>query len=246
MDIKLLKTEYKKILEKVTDPHYSFTDDKYSGVFLPVNFNEYNSSSPKIMIVGRETAGWNTKNNKNLMKRIVQNNKAGSLDNIIDEATGRYSWHLLDGPKGKLKTKHKSHFKRYYCNVAKEMGISPYSMIYANLFAWDYDNKSPLIRPKDELSKISNLSLQLLATQIKLFNPDYIIFATGRRGIDSLIKQLFEEHFNGYKTEHVIPRKLWEFTSAEKRCFRIAHPRAQHGHSRFRAEVIDKIKKYSL
>ena len=75
-------------------------------------------------------------------------------------------------------------------------------MIYANVFAWDYDKKSPLNRPPAEFEKIKHISIQLLEAQIRYFKPVYIVFATGYR-VDNVIKELFNTHFNGYRTVFV-------------------------------------------
>ncbi|SQE43747.1 Uncharacterised protein [Escherichia coli] len=54
---------YKRILQEVDAQSFNLNEDKYSGVFLPVPFEEYWHSPVKIMLVGRETAGlkWSTK-----------------------------------------------------------------------------------------------------------------------------------------------------------------------------------------
>tara|TARA_R110001592_G_scaffold66617_1_gene204533 strand:+ start:8679 stop:9434 length:756 start_codon:yes stop_codon:yes gene_type:complete len=245
MNIEILKESYHKTLSKVNSEDFEFIEDKYSGVFLPYYFEEYEEANPKIMIVGRETSGWNTNNNKNTLKRIIDKNANNSLNDIIEESLSRYSWHLRNSPDGKIKTKHSSKFQHYYNKVSKELNISPKSMIYANLFAWDYNKKSPLERSDVELQKITDISLELLATQIKFFKPNYIIFATGYSRVDPLIKKLFEIHFDGHETIRVNPKKIWEFKAANTKCFRIAHPRAQHGHAAYRKEVIEIIKKSS-
>lgn len=59
-----LFNDYATILSDLKISSFNLEEDKYSGVFLPVPFDEYWSSSIKIMLVGRETAGWNTDNNK--------------------------------------------------------------------------------------------------------------------------------------------------------------------------------------
>lgn len=126
--------------------------------------------------------------------------------------------------------------------LAKELNVDPKSIIYANVFAWDYNKKSPITRPKNELEEITSISKELLAIQIKHFKPDVVIFAAGFSGIDSVIKQLFNEKFGGYRNTEVISRKFWEFEAANAICFRIAHPRATHGHGEFRDKVIHRIK----
>ena len=52
-----LFNDYATILSDLKISSFNLEEDKYSGVFLPVPFDEYWSSSIKIMLVGRETAG---------------------------------------------------------------------------------------------------------------------------------------------------------------------------------------------
>ena len=67
-----LLDEYGRILKELKFDSFNHNEDKYSGVFLPVPFDEYWSSSLKVMLVGRETAGWNTDNQKNTIKRVAE------------------------------------------------------------------------------------------------------------------------------------------------------------------------------
>jgi hypothetical protein len=62
---------YKQILQEVDARSFNLSEDKYSGVFLPVPFEEYWYSPVKIMLVGSETAGWNTLNGKNAISRVL-------------------------------------------------------------------------------------------------------------------------------------------------------------------------------
>lgn len=243
MDKNKLKQKYIDVLKTVTEDTFTFGDDKYSGVFLPFHFEEFEAAPHRVMVIGRETAGWNSKNKKNTLGRIIQHNKSNSLEKVIDEAEGRYSWHFKDSPNGVSKTKHTSHFQRYYYKIATELGLTPESMIYGNLFAWDYNGVCPLTRPESERSKIIGISVALLSEQIKFFKPEFIIFATGCRKIDSIIKRLFKEFFDGHTTTFVEPKKLWEFKAANALCFRVAHPRAlNQDHIKSRIAVINRIK----
>lgn len=237
-----LISDYTNTLKKLDINQLSFDEDKYSGVFLPVPFDEYWSSNTKIMLVGRETAGWNTNNEKNTLNRIVRANEDGNLSEIISESITRYSKHLVMS-KGQVVTKSRSRFKQFFFRLAKELNVDPKAIVYSNIFAWDYNKKSPRVRPEHELSEITSISKKLLASQIKHLKPDFVIFATGFVGIDPIIRQLFEENFNGHQnTADVIPMKLWQFEAAGATCFRIAHPRATHGHGDYRDIVIDRIK----
>lgn len=66
-----LRENYIKILQEMNARSFNLDEDKYSGVFLPVPFDEYWHSPLKIMLIGRETSGWNTKNNKNTISRVI-------------------------------------------------------------------------------------------------------------------------------------------------------------------------------
>jgi hypothetical protein len=232
LSIEEIKREYLEILKEITASAFMFHDACYSEICLPFPFEEHQKAKPKVMIVGRETA-------KTTRRKINAND---TLVNIVDDAYLEYIKHIKKYPDGKIKTKSKSHFKRYFFEIAGHLGIDPRGMIYANMFAWDYNKKSPLKLPKDEFLKIKDISLKLLAKQIELFKPNFIVFATGCNKIDPLIKELFNNYFQGYKTENIIKRQLWEFSAAGARCFRIAHPRAQHKHHQnCRDEVIKRI-----
>jgi hypothetical protein len=241
----VLFNDYAKILKDLNISSFNLEEDQYSGVFLPVPFDEYWSSNLKIMLVGRETAGWNTDNNKNKISRVAEFVEKEKVFELLCEAAERYKKHLPVSKDGKVITKTRSRFKQYFFRLAKELEVDPKSIIYANLFAWDYNKKSPRIRPKSELEEITSISKKLLAIQITHFKPDVVIFAAGFAGIDPVIKQLFNENFGGYRNKEVISRKYWEFEAADAICFRIAHPRATHGHGEFRDKVINRIKTYA-
>ena len=240
--MKSLLNEYGRILKELKIDSFNLDEDKYSGVFLPVPFEEYWSSNLKIMLVGRETAGWNTDNQKNKIKRVADFYENNKISDLVNEATARYRKHLPVGKSGKVITKTRSRFKQYFFRLAKELKVEPESIVYANLFAWDYNKKTPRTRPKNELEEITSISKELLATQIKYFKPDVVIFAAGFVGIDPIIKQLFKENFCGYRNTEVISGKFWEFEAANATCFRIAHPRATNGHGEFRDKVIQRVK----
>ena len=233
-----LRNEYISILKLFDLSKINEKEDKYSGVFLPIPFKEYFNSKTKIMLVGRETAGWNTDNNKNTLGRI---SKYGA-EQIVDEGIIRYKKHLSEHVGKRTKSK----FKQYYFNIAKELKIEPSSMIYSNFFAWDYDRLSPVKRPKDEFDYVASLSIELLSAQIKILKPNYIIFAAGNIGvIDPLIRNLFNNEYITNK-KSVVPRKFWEFKVDDLMCFRVAHPRASNGHAQYRDLVIDRIKLLEL
>ncbi|MEL0169873.1 MAG: hypothetical protein VW877_17275 [Pseudomonadaceae bacterium] len=237
-----LKQEYVRILQGLQIDQFNLAEDKYSGVFLPDPFEEYWTAKTKVMLVGRETAGWNTDNDKNTIKRAAGLGSV-TVAQVVDESFGRYRTHFkLKGDK--VVETSRSRFMQYYFRLARELGLHPRALIYANLFAWDYDKKSPRKRPASEFNEVVSVSRQLLATQIRLLKPDYIVFASGIKGADEVIRSLFNDHFGGYQTakDKLVPGKLWEFEAAGATCYRIAHPRAGYGHAEFRYLVIERIK----
>lgn len=243
VEVSDLIDDYTTILKGIDINAFDLEQDKYSGVFLPVPFDEYWSAEPRIMIVGRETAGWNTNNGKNTMARALGLVDGVAVKDVVDEAIRRYRKHLETGPDGKLVTKSQSRFKQYFFKLAKQVGVEPKAIVYANLFAWDYNQKTPRTRPEQELNEIVSISGRLLAAQIRRLRPDVLVFAAGVSGIDKYIKNLFDEHFDGYENSApVIPGRLWEFKAANAICYRIAHPRASHGHGKYRDVVIQRIK----
>jgi len=238
-----LKQEYVRILLGLQIDQFNLAEDKYSGVFLPDPFEEYWAAKTKVMLVGRETAGWNTNTSppRNTIKRAVGLGGV-AVSEVVDESLGRYRTHFkLKGDK--VVDTSRSRFMQYYFRLARELGLDPRALIYANLFAWDYDKKSPKKRPASEFNEIVSTSQQLLAAQIRRFKPDFIVFASGIKGADGPIRSLFNDHFGGYQTakDKLVPGKLWEFEAAGATCYRIAHPRAGYGHAEFRDQVIERI-----
>ena len=236
---------YKRILQEVDAQSFNLNEDKYSGVFLPVPFEEYWHSPIKIMLVGRETAGWNTLNGKNTISRVLGLIPDVTIGQVVEEAVDRYRNHLPVQNDGTTNLKSRSRFTQYHFRLARELNILPQAIVYANLLAWDYDGLTPLNRPQNELQEVILASLKLLAVQIKHLEPDFIIFASGARRTDYIIIQVLTE-LGGYETSSVIPGKLWEFKTGNAICFRIAHPRAMRGHQKYRDEVIARISNFVL
>ncbi|KHS65775.1 hypothetical protein [Pectobacterium brasiliense] len=232
-----LVKSYIQILKELNVRSFNLQEDKYSGVFLPVPSDEYWRSTVKIMLVGRETSGWNTLTGNNTISRILGLIPNVTTEQAIEEAIARYWQHLTET----LNLKSRSRFIQYHFRLASELNMVPQAILYANLLAWDYDRLTPLTRPENEVQEVISASLKLLATQIRYLEPDFIIFASGARRTDYIIKQLLTE-LGGYETSSVIPGKLWEFKVGNTICFRIAHPRAMRGHQEFRGMVIKRIK----
>jgi hypothetical protein len=242
-----LAERYQKILSSITSTDFIKGQDLYSGVFLSKPFEQYHVSPVKLMLVGRETAGWNTKSGKNTIGRIVKANQSGNLDTIIDESFERFSWHLLDKKDGSIEKTTTSSFKRFHLNLAITLKIDPHAVLYQNLYAWDCNERSPVERDKSEFAIIQEYSAQLLAASIQHNQPDIILFAVGCNATnDQTIKRVCEILADGsnetYKTEDLEKRRYWHFLVKGMDCFRISHPRRQDEiFVQYREKAIEKI-----
>lgn len=221
----MLSEEYVKVLQTITSIQCSVDDDKYSGIFLPFPNEGVKESSPKVMLIGRETGGWNTDNKKNTLQRIIDANKSGNQETIIQESSARYKKHLqsIDNEK-----KHQSHFMRFHARLNNELG---HNVFYTNLFAWDYNKNSPLTAPSEkDTEMVINLSLQLLAVQFEYFKPDFVIFATGCCRVDKVIKRFVDSELGGFSRSNVVhSKRLWNFQVndlPDTIFYRINHPRS--------------------
>lgn len=244
--LKNLKEEYLSVLEKMISQSLAISpeQDKYSGIFLSQVYENYFNSKLKVMVVGRETAGWNTDNGKGGISHLINNIESGNLINAIDDSLERYSKFYYHSAYGAAKKKSKSHFIRFFRKIATELGVPVDGIVYSNMLAWDYNKNSFKSRPIGERAKLEDISLELMAVQVKSYQPDIIIFATGSMGyIDPMIKKLAKEFFTEHKTISVVRKKIWKFNIGDIKCYRIAHPRAQNGeHPKYRDEVIQALK----
>lgn len=235
-----LKSHYATVLSKINFEQFAPDEDHYSGVFLSKASDSYFASKTKVMLIGRETAGWNTNNNCGTMNRLRKFCENDKVDNVVNESLTRYSRHL-DSLVSNVDKPQRSHFRRFHNQISKHYGIAPDALIYSNLLAWDYKKSSPLKRPISERNEIISTSIKLLSAQINAYQPDTIIFATGY-SVDKIIKKLFAEEFDGCQTHHVLPKKLWQFSAAGAKCFRIAHPRAMsNGHPEVRQHLLNLL-----
>lgn len=218
------------ILDRQSDEDKFYDEDKFSGVFMPVIRTENINAPYRIMLVGRETNGWNGQGG---LSTILDAIKTGRLDEVLKNAKVRYEKQLDNS------SKHNQGFWKLYNKLIKALNFNN-SIIYTNLYAWDY-NKGGIIRnkniPESCKQKITDISLELFRKQIEIIKPSCIIFATGY-SVDRLIKRILP--IRNKKEIPFIPKKLWTFTTTvddrDILCFRITHPAAR-GKSRRNGEL---------
>lgn len=198
---------------RVEDPEYS----KLSGLFLPGTSDAYRDAGQRIMVVGRETRAWN-----------VVNPTAPfiGLEDYIQRAMTKQQGFLtkaLELPQDKGAS-----FFNFLRALARDHGKE--SIAWANLFSLSWDGKSPM--QWEHFHELRKISEQLLKTQIKILEPDVIVFANGassaryrqvyfpHKGESSVCSRLAD-----YRDEGVPIGQLWRFHLYDSiSCFRIQHP----------------------
>lgn len=234
MNNALLKIAYTDLLKDIDTRYLENPDIRkniakgLSGLFLPSVSDDYQNAKNKVMIIGSETAGWEP-----LAKAKNTYDDFRCIENYIDRAMQKHQG-FFKKELGK-KTGDKGHtfhnFSRATARVAGEDGL-----VYSNLFCFDWHGRSPIRSP--EFKFIKNLSAKLLDAQIKILQPDYIIFANGissakyRRDFFPVGEGLRCTNSKSYP-EIISSHYLWEFMLDDKiRCFRIHHPSSRSKRSK--------------
>lgn len=200
---------------------------KLSGMFLPSVHEGYANAPRKVMLVGRETAGWS----------VVGKGKWATIEKYTDLETyidTSMKKHLLCLTGEAFSRNDKgSTFFNFIKMLMPVVGREGF--VWANLFCFDSKKKNPESSPYFET--IKGMSQKLLTTQINTLKPDVIIFANGS---DSACYRAEFFPFNGKGKEvvcsnfadpgknHGIDNKhLWQFDlnlTNQHRCYRIHHP----------------------
>lgn len=204
---------------------------KLSGLFLPGTSPAYEQSRQRIMVVGRETRTWNV---------ISEHAPFQSLDEYIQRAMAIQQENLaryLIAPPSKGAS-----FFNFLRALASMYG--PYSIAWANLFGFAWNGKSPV--SWSNFPKLLDISEQLLKAQIRILNPDIIIFANGASSAN--IRQKYFPYkgeksvcsrFADYSDQGIANRQLWRFyLNGTIQCYRIQHPSSFRSASRAAREFL--------
>lgn len=235
----LLKTAYLEILKDEPLAYFESRDKRpggvtgLSGLFLPGVSGSYMNAEHKVMIVGCETAGWEP-----LGKRIEIAGKIktylyppfNGLGNYVDASIRTQQAHLNNALEANRKNDPGRTFFNFFRSAEKV--VSREGLVWANLFCFDWDKKSPINCP--EFGFIKSLSKKLLNKQIEILQPDFIIFASGiavanhRRDffpVDGVNKRCVS---SPRSNQNIKLHYLWEFTLDKRiKCFRTHHPSAR-------------------
>jgi hypothetical protein len=197
-----------------------------SGLFLPSVSADYSSAKNKVMIIGSETAGWEP------------------LAKKLDGKKAYDDFESMDAYIERTMQKHQNFFKKMLEKTSGDRGhtfhnftrataraVGGGGLIYANLFCFDWKEKSPVKCP--QFGFIKDLSQKILDVQIKVLQPDFIIFANGISSA-KYRREFFPVGEEGRCTatksypEKIQAHYLWEFMLDKKiRCFRVHHPSAR-------------------
>lgn len=199
----------------------------FSGMFLPSVHEHYPDSRLKVMLVGRETAGWT----------VVGKGKWATIDkytNLADYINTSMSKHYLclneESVSGNEKGSTFFNFIKMLIPVVGREGF-----VWSNLFCFDLNKKNPESSPY--FQTIKAMSKRLLTEQINTLNPDVIIFANGSASACYRAeyfpfkgdgKEIVCSKFSDPGKDSEIDNKhLWQFDlklSGYHRCYRIHHP----------------------
>lgn len=177
-----LAKEYRRILEEFARENAEFlrdTENCLSQVhlgFVPDGFKKENFN---ILILGRETRGWDGLKgdyNEDYVKDSMKKSKSWSKR--------MYKEKILDKKIGKGCS-----FFGFFSNVAKNIGTE--KVLWGNLYAFSYKKSHP--KHSKYFREIEEVSKKLLVAQIKVLQPKLIIIACG---IDKETRKTRDECLN--------------------------------------------------
>jgi hypothetical protein len=213
-----------------------------SGLFVPAVGDSYLRSRVRVMIVGRETAGWGK-----LHTDLATPERTGSVADYLAHQMEKHRRMVAQVGAG-------SKFFQFYRDTARKVAApedraAQDAPVWANLFCFD-DGKTRPDRASDPATAdIVRLSGALLRIQVEVLRPALIVFTTGS-SCDRYVRQHFADRFDS--TVH-LPKRLWEFklpvvaaaAAAGKPghalAFRTPHPRHAASAALRRAIVADAL-----
>lgn len=191
---------------------------KLSGLFLPGTSPAYRCAPQKIMVVGRETRRWEV---------LKGDDKFESLESYICKAMAKQQDHFANSIS-KPKDRGESFFNLLR-NLSADHGTQ--GIAWANLFCFAWNKKKSPMR-WHSFEKLREISELLLKAQIRVLQPDIIIFANGPSS--EKFRQVYFPHKGefsvcsepgDFRKEGVPLRQLWRFKLDQHiQCYRIQHP----------------------
>lgn len=226
-----LVNAYREVLARVPQHWFDRSQShetefaKLSGLFLPGTSPAYQDAPLRILVVGRETRRWDV---------LKGDDQFESLDTYIGKAMATQQGHLSEYI-AKPRDRGESFFNLLR-NLANDHG--PQSIAWANLFSFAWNKKSPV--GWKHFAELLQISEQLLKVQIRILQPDIIIFANGASS--ARFRQMYFPHqgesrvcseLGDFREQGVALNQLWRFKlNLCIQCFRIQHPSSISASSR--------------
>lgn len=184
-------------------------DTRHSQLFLPY-FDPKWSLGKKIVVIGRETKAWGTKDN------IEDRTSEIAIQNNLTRYVNTYNRSKINGKKGFW------HFMNSLSHCMSE------DIIWLNLYALDYARSSRNYNTKNSpyFNQLRELSKELLIHQLTVIQPEVIVIACG---VDATARKLRDEIFLNKSSVPYDAQNsnLWKFLASDFGdipCYRIHHP----------------------
>jgi hypothetical protein len=219
--------------------------DKIKGVkpahplLIKVNDN-YEKADIKVMIFGQETFGWH---------------KEFSGGKNIDFLMNDYNYYLNNNTqdyfyKGRVKRKNKrtfwnrSNFKYFQEQLETHFKGKSIEFLWNNLSKIGKTGKG---KQTDEIKVLENTYFNVIEKELKILQPDIIIFVTGPTR-DKLLKNklntTLEQCSSQYKTRQLAKVIFSDITNVDNKeilAFRTYHPRYRAGRKNRNSEILELI-----
>ncbi len=179
-------------------------NERLSGLFVGIATDAYLKSPRKVLLVGKETAGWN--------RGLPHVRNFDTVEAYLQSSMRRHEREFAQPRPGS------KFFQFHRRRTALAGSTDPGSVAWGNLFCCDHAGGSPK-KAKGQFGRISDLSRQLLRVQIDVLQPDVIFFVTGH-GYDRQLKATVTIRCSKVHR----PKKVWEFRVGKAVAFRTSHP----------------------
>lgn len=215
---KTLTERYVEILSDLDESYLLGT--ALAQLSRPFLVSEPLDPARKVMVIGRE-CGWNWN---------VPYKKGDGVQAYVDSALVCHR-EKFQRWMSKPKSPYSATYFGFMQALGRELGSTD-SLIYSNLFCFDYEGGDPRKARTHYAEVVEPYSEKLLRAQIAHFKPQLIIFANG---IDSKnVRKKFFPHQEGVVKNvrwsgllrEIPDNQLWEFTLSGTHCLRIHHPSA--------------------
>jgi hypothetical protein len=208
-----LAARYYEILANSKISNIYQMSPELDGLFLPSVQDDYESSSVRVMLVGKETRGWR-------QHQCGFRGREPVSEAAIAEAMATHRRYLAK-PSGRVKLL--QFHRRIAERAADNKPEKSLPVVWANLFCASYKKKTPL--PAKAFGLLSDLSSELLRAQVDLLDPDIIFFATGKK-YDPFLNNVFpaSERKEEWRGKGNVLRG---FQLRRARCFRTSHPQCE-------------------